>query len=233
MNRHKNLYIIGTSHISKQSISEIKDAFEQIKPDILAVELDRPRLYGLMSSKQKGPSFYDIRRIGLKGFIFALFGSWASKKLGKIVGVAPGSEMKSAVLLANKNKVKVALIDQNIEVTLKRFSKSFSWKEKWNILVDIFNGLVLRKKDPMLDFDISKVPKKKIIKKMISRLKERYPNIYKVIIDERNYYMARKLKVLISDSEKKVLAVVGAGHEEAILDILNENEGITYSFTVG
>lgn len=233
MQHYNNLCIIGTSHIAKQSIKEIKQAFNDLKPDILAVELDKRRVYALLSEKQGKPSLYDIRRIGFKGFIFALLGSWISKKLGKIVGVKPGSEMKTALGLAKENQAKVALIDQPIEVTLKRFSTTFSWKEKWNFIVDIVKGLFLRKKDPLLNFDLNKVPEKKIIRMMIARVKERYPNIYKVLIEERNYFMARKLKKLIAEHPaKKILAVVGAGHEDAILDILRENEGITYSFTV-
>lgn len=233
MQHYNNLCIIGTSHIAKQSIKEIKQAFNDLKPDILAVELDKRRVYALLSEKQGKLSLYDIRRIGFKGFIFALLGSWISKKLGKIVGVKPGSEMKTALGLAKENQAKVALIDQPIEVTLKRFSTTFSWKEKWNFIVDIVMGIFLRKKDPLLNFDLNKVPEKKIVRMMIARVKERYPNIYKVLIEERNYFMARKLKKLIAEHPaKKILAVVGAGHEDAILDILRENEGITYSFTV-
>ncbi|MBR9698977.1 hypothetical protein GOV09_00785 [Candidatus Woesearchaeota archaeon] len=233
MNKFENLYIIGTSHISKQSIKEIHEAFSKIKPDFVAVELDRNRLYALMSPKQGKPSFYDIRRIGLKGFLFALIGSWAAKKLGKMVGVMPGDEMKSAIMLAKKNKVKIALIDQHIEVTLKRFSKKLSWKERWRLLVDLFKGFVLRKKDPLVNFDLSKVPSNKLIRMMLEKIKERYPNIHKVLIEERNYYMARKLKSLMkAHQDKKILAVIGAGHEEEILRILKEHQGITYSFSV-
>ena len=66
-----------------------------------------------------------------------MIGAGAGKKLGKMVGVAPGSEMKKAVRLAKKNKIKLALIDQDIEITLKRFSKSLTWCEKWNFSVDV------------------------------------------------------------------------------------------------
>ncbi|MCK5282325.1 MAG: TraB/GumN family protein [Nanoarchaeota archaeon] len=233
MNNYFNLYIVGTSHISKQSINEIKKAFDDLNPEILAIELDKGRAYALMSEKQSKLSLYHIKRIGLKGFLFALIGSWVSKKLGKLVGVQPGSEMKTAMLLAKKNKTKIALIDQDIELTLKKFSKHLSWKEKWNLMVDILKGIFLRKKDPLLNFDLSKVPEKKLIKLMMAKVKERYPNIHKVLIEERNYYMARKIKRLMSDNpQKKILAIVGAGHEEDILKILKENEGITYSFTV-
>jgi len=233
MKEHSNLKIIGSSHISSQSVDEIKKAFSEFKPDIVGVELDKRRVHALLSEEKRGPSFYDIRRIGFKGYLFAVIGSWASKKLGKIVGVEPGTEMKTAVLLAKEKKVRVALIDQPIEITLKKFSRALSWKERWNFIVDIFKGAVLRKKDPLLNFDLSKVPSQTLIDKMISRVRERYPNIYKVLIEERNYYMARKLKMLISEHpDKKILVIIGAGHKEGILRILKENEGISYTFSV-
>jgi len=232
MSNYLNIKLIGTSHISRQSINEITHAFKTFKPDIVAVELDRNRAHGLMSNKKSKVSIYDIKKIGVKGFLFAIIGSWASKKLGKYVGVAPGSEMKTAMELAKKNKIKIALIDQHIEVTLKKFSRSLTWKERWNFVADIFKGLVFRKKNPLVNFDLRKVPSKKIIKMMIGQVKKRYPNIYKVLIEERNYFMARKLKRLNHfHPDKRILAIVGAGHEEGIMKILNENDGITYSFT--
>ena len=127
--QYKNLAIIGTSHIAKQSLEEVEKAIEEGKPDIVALELDRKRLYSLMNKEERKISIYDIRRVGFKGFIFSLIGAWAEKKLGKIVGVAPGSEMKKAVMLARKYKLKIALIDQDIEITLRRFSKALTWRE--------------------------------------------------------------------------------------------------------
>ena len=127
--KYGNLTIIGTSHIAKQSLEDVEKAIVEGKPDIVALELDRRRLYSLFKNPGK-IRIYDIKRVGIKGFIFSLMGAWAGKKLGKMVGVAPGSEMKKAVRLAKKNKIKLALIDQDIEVTLKRFSKSLTWGEK-------------------------------------------------------------------------------------------------------
>ena len=141
---YRNLTIIGTSHIAKQSLDDVEKEIESKKPDIIALELDRKRLYGLFK-KQDKIRFYDIRGVGIKGFIFSLIGAWAEKKLGKIVGVAPGSEMKKAVRLAKKHNIRLALIDQDIEITLKRFSKSLSWREKWNFFVDIIKAIFIRK----------------------------------------------------------------------------------------
>ena len=166
----------------------------------------------------------------MKGFLFSLFGAWAERKLGKLVGVAPGSEMKQAIKIAKKEKIEIALIDQDIEVTLQRLSKEITWKEKWNFLVDIIKALFLRKKE--LDFDLSTVPDKKIIRKLTNKLKERYPNVHKVLIEERNIVIAQNIKKLMDSApDKKILVILGAGHTDDVLELVKEPE-ISFSFSV-
>ena len=229
--QYNNLTIIGTSHIAKQSLDEVNDAVAKINPDIIAIELDKRRIYALMHDEKRRPRLSDIRHIGLKGFIFSIIGAWVEKKLGQLVGIKPGSEMKQAVKLAKKNKIRLALIDQDIEITLRRFSKTLTWKEKWNFLADIFKAVVLRKKE--IDFDLRKVPDKKIIEKLMNQTRKRYPNIYKVLVTERNEVMANNLADLMEkNNDKKILAIVGAGHGEEILRIIKEPM-ISYSVTVG
>jgi len=229
--KYNNLILIGTSHIAKQSLEDVERTIKEEHPDIVALELDKRRLYCLLNTASNKITIHDIKRIGIKGFIFSVIGAWAEKKLGKIVGIAPGSEMKLAVQLARKNRIKVALIDQDIEITLRRFSKALTWGEKWNFLVDIAKN-IFSAKNPM-EFDLTKVPDKKTIKKLVDKVKERYPNIYIVLIEERNEVMAKNLKKLIDENQdKKILAIIGAGHEEEILNMI-KNPSISYSFSVG
>jgi len=236
---YKNLNIIGTSHIARQSVNSVKNTILKEKPDIVALELDKNRLYGLMHDQKRKISISAIPKIGFKGFLFSWIGSIIQKKLGDYVGVSPGSEMKTAIRLAKKQKARIALIDQNIEITLKRFSRALTWKEKWNLLVDIFNGIVLRKNEledlNIKKFDLTKVPSKEIIKKLINKMRERYPNICRVLIDERNKIMAKNLSYLMKEHpEKNILAVVGAGHEEEIIGLIKKdfNHKISYSFNI-
>jgi len=229
---YENLILIGTSHIAKQSLEDVKRVISEEKPDIVALELDRQRLNALMSGKKpKGISLYNIRKVGIRGFVFSLIGAWAEKKLGEIVGVSPGSEMKVAVRLAKKNKMKIALIDQDIGITLSRFSKALSWREKWNFVVDLLKAFVLRKKE--VEFDLTTVPGEKIIRKMIGKVKKRYPNIYRVLIEERNIIMADNLsKLMEQEKDKKIVAIVGAGHEKEIIGLIKK-PSVRYRFSVG
>lgn len=228
--RYKNLVFLGTSHIARQSIDEVKRHIVNEKPDIIALELDRNRLEALMSKKPRKIELRNIRSIGLKGFLFSLFGAWAEKKLGKLAGVAPGSEMKQAVKIAKKQNIRIALIDQDMQITLQRLSKLITWKEKRNFLADILKALFIRKAE--IEFDLTKVPNEKIIKKLTGKLKERYPNFYKALIDERNIVIAENIKKLMNlNSNKKILVILGAGHASEVLELLKEPK-ISYSFSV-
>lgn len=211
----RNLILIGTSHIAKQSVEEVNIVITKEKPEVVALELDKGRFYALVN-KQKGRlRLRDIKLIGFKGYVFAKLGEYVERKLGGKVGINPGQEMLKAAQVASREKCKIALIDQKIEVTLKNFSKEITWKEKFRFFVDIFKGIFSKKY--RISFDLSKVPEKEIIVKMLKHVKERYPNFYKVLVEDRNKFMAKKLFKLMQNYEK-IVAVVGAGHEEEIIE---------------
>jgi len=219
---YKNVTILGTSHISKESILDIKKFFAEEKPEIIALELDAIRFNSLLKKKVKKIKFKDIKKIGITGFLFNIIGSWSSKKLGKITEVNPGSEMLTAIKLAKKEKIKIYLIDQDIRVTLKKLSNRITLKEKIRFLFEIFNFSKNRKK--ISNFDLSKVPNKKVIKKITKEFKKKYPSVYLTLITERNTLMAKNLNKIMNHTEDKILAIVGAGHEEEILRILKNEK---------
>lgn len=239
--QYKNLTVIGTSHIAKQSLKEVESTITKEKPDIIALELDKKRFIALIQKGTKKIRLADIKKIGFKGLLFNLIGAWIEQKLGKLVGVKPGSEMLQAIKLAKKHKKNIALIDQDIEITLKKISSSITWKEKFNFIIDIFKGIFFRKSElkklGIEKIDLTKVPSKKIVNKIIKEVEKRYPNLYRVLIEERNQIMASKLyELMINNPNKKILAIVGAGHEEEIIKIIKstkpKEENITYSFNV-
>jgi len=222
-----NLQIIGTSHIAQQSIDEIKKRIEEYQPDIIALELDIQRAAVLLEEKKqkKGSSFQQVRAFGVKGYLFARLGQYVQQKLGKSAGSTPGAEMKTALQLARKNNLEVALIDQPINITLQRFSKSFTWKERWHFVEDIVLGIVQPQKQmakwKISKFDLRSVPPEEVIIEMIENVKDRYPSLYKTLIEDRNKYMVRKLVQLMHQhKDKKILAIVGAGHKKGMEKML-------------
>ena len=219
MGKYKNLTIIGSSHIAKQSIIEVQDYINKNKPQIIAVELDRKRFLALF--KKEKIELKDLMHLGLKAFIINVIGAYIEKKLGKLVGVSPGDEMRTAIKLGSSYNANIALIDQPIEITLKKLSK-ISLKEKFKIIVGIIKGVIFRKEVIKIEkFDLNKVPSKEIIVKLINKVKQSYPEIYNVLIKERNEIMAKALnKIITLNPEANILAIVGAGHETDIIKLL-------------
>ncbi|MEK6932577.1 MAG: TraB/GumN family protein [Nanoarchaeota archaeon] len=216
MQEYKNLVIIGTSHISIQSIKEVSNFIEKSKPEIIALELDKKRFFAL--TQERKHNFKDMLEVGLKGYTINLIGSYIEKKLGKLVGVKPGSEMIKAIELAKKHNLAIALIDQDIQITLKKLTK-ISFKEKFRIFKDIIRGMLFKKE--IVEFDLSKVPDEKLIDMLIGKVKKDYPEIYNVLIKERNELMAKALNKIISlNKDKKILAIIGAGHEKEVVRII-------------
>ena len=171
-------------------------------------------MYG-KTSKNK---LSDIKAIGIKGFIFNLIGAYVEKKLGEIVNVKPGSEMKAAIISAKLIKSDIALIDQDIRITLKNLSKSFTWKERFRFMAEILKGVFTKKK---INIDLTKVPDKKLIKKLTDKVKRDYPSLYNVLIADRNKVMAENLYKLMQ-TNKSIIAVVGAGHEDEIVELIKK-----------
>ncbi|MEW6063503.1 MAG: TraB/GumN family protein [Nanoarchaeota archaeon] len=222
MRKYKNLTIIGTSHISGESIQEVERNILEVRPEVVAIELDRKRFNSLVYNKKTKFRIRDIKSIGLKGFLFNLIGSFIENKLGKLVNVKPGSEMRMAVKSAYKIKAKIALIDQDITVTLRRLSNKLSTREKLRFVLDVLKSLFVGEKIP---FDIKKVPGKEVVAKLTNTVKKRYPTIYKVLIEERNYVMGRYLYGLMQ-GYNKIIAVVGIGHEAEIISEIKKWESL-------
>ena len=211
----ENLILIGTSHIAKQSILEVEDIILSEKPEVVALELDSGRFFALTRGLRGRISLKDSKIIGFKGYLFAKLGEYIERKLGRKVGVNPGEEMLKAAQIASKYNCKISLIDQKIEITLRNFSKEITWREKFKFFIDILKGIFSKKY--RIKIDLRKVPERYLINNLLKQVKERYPNFYRVLVEERNKYMAKKLFILMRNYPK-VVAVVGAGHKNEIIE---------------
>jgi len=178
------------------------------------------------------------------GFLALSFATLVNThRLGYTLAIGIGATFIACIIivptvLSIKNKTRIALIDQHINITLSRFSKHLTFREKLRIVGDVIRGLIFPKKElkkyGIEKMDLSKVPSDKLIRKLIGGIKKRYPNIYRVLIHERNVYMADRLyKIMLSHPGLKVLAVVGAGHKEGMEKILKKklvSTDVIYSY---
>lgn len=235
-----NIILLGTSHVSRQSAREIKETIEKYKPEVVAIELDINRLKTLLSSKnqkKKSSTYKTIKQVGVGGYLFAQIASFVQQKVGQSLNIDPGVDMKQAYTIARDKKIITALIDIDIKETLKKISKISTFRK-----LKLFSNLFLKsfKKEyrNKLNFDVKKgVPNEKFIDTALDILKKEVPDMYQILIEDRNKYMANKLLELKSNHEGYILAVVGAGHIKGMEEIINKDNlnnynQINFSFNI-
>ncbi|MDI9434437.1 MAG: TraB/GumN family protein [Euryarchaeota archaeon] len=221
----ENLKIIGTAHVSEKSVEEVKNTIIESHPDVVAVELDVNRYHNLINEKKGITQDKDIKiREILKGnnismLLVSGFLSYFQKKIGEEVGVKPGSEMLAATEAAEEVGSQVALIDRDIQITLKRALNMMSFWEKakfvYSIIASFFND------DETIE-DIESIKEGDTLAEVMNYFQEMSPRAYEVLVKERDAYMARKLL----DIDGNVVAVVGAGHKDGIYQNLEHPEDL-------
>ena len=210
----KQIILVGTAHISSESIELVKKTIEEEAPDAVGVELDSQRLEQLKSgSKWRETNVEEILKNGKSHlFLVNLMLSNMQKKFGDSVGIQPGAEMLAAVSAAEEKKIPVELLDRDIKITMKRGLASMGLKEKaklgYSVLESFFADEEITKEQ------IEELKKKDLLSEVMQELGKSAPTVKKVLVDERDEYIARKI---LASPAKKIVAVVGAGHLEGII----------------
>ena len=144
--------------------------------------------------------------------------------MGEDVGVKPGSEMLEAARIAKEVNADVALIDRNIQITLKRTINGMTLKEKLTFIYELVASYLFgNDEEESIEEEIEKLKQEDTITEVMNYFKEASPGGYNALVHERDAYMAYNLKSL---EDKNVVAVVGAGHKQGILTFLSNPETI-------
>ena len=205
----RKITLVGTAHVSKESVEEVKDTIKNIRPDCVAVELDEKRADSI-----KNPSRYsqlDLVKVFKRkeGFMLLanLMLSSYQRRMGLNAGVKPGDEMIAAMNAAEENNIRCTLVDRPIQITLKRAWGKNSFWGKCKLLATLLSSAFSKEEiDPE---EIEKLKQRNEMDSMMNELSEYMPVIKEVLIDERDRYLASK----ICDSEgSNIVAVLGAGH---------------------
>ena len=213
-----NLRLLGTAHIAKASVEAVKFQIEDFKPDVVAVELCQSRFDSLISDRRLDKEgLLKVIKEG-KAPLVLLQSMLASeqRRLGMDEGEQPGAELLAAVEVAKENNLEVELIDRDIQVTLRRAWKKMKLREKFKILYSLL-GEEEDEENPDLE---ELLGNRDLLSSMMEELREFSPGAGTVLIDERDSYLAEK--ILSIDSEKKILAVVGAGHLNGLEQYLSK-----------
>ena len=205
----RKITLVGTAHVSKESVEEVKETIKNIQPDCVAVELDEKRADSIQNAEKY--SQLDLVKVFKRkeGFLLLanLILSSFQKRMGMNVGVKPGDEMLAAMAAAKEGNIPYALVDRPIQITLKRAWAKNSFWGKCKLLATLLSSAFSKEEvDPS---EIEKLKERNEMDSMMNELSEYMPVIKEVLIDERDRYLASK----IWDAQgSNIVAVLGAGH---------------------
>jgi pheromone shutdown-related protein TraB len=221
---YDDIILIGTAHISQESVKEVKEAIEKYKPNVVAVELCKRR-HETITKKDKWEST-PITKLLKSGNAYLMlaqtFLSSIQRRLGKEYGVEPGSEMIAAIKEAKKHGIEVALVDRDISTTLKRAWRKMGIREKIRLTWEFLKAIMGYDEEELEEIDLKKLMDQDIISSLMEEFGEIAPSVTDVLIHERDKYIAKKI---IEERKKgNVLAVVGAGHLKGIQKHLENSD---------
>ncbi|WP_461256845.1 TraB/GumN family protein [Treponema sp. R80B11-R83G3] len=222
----KEFKLIGTAHVSRESIEEVRKIICEEKPDMVCVELDQGRYNSIMQKDdweklnlakvfKEGKGFLLIANLVLAGF---------QRRLGNELGVKPGEEMKTAVEAAQEMGISFSLCDREVHTTLRRAWARCGFWSKAKLLASLLASAFTTEK--LSEKEIEELKNKNELDGMMGELANYLPAVKEVLIDERDRYLAAKIWSSApretSEANHKIAAVMGAGHIQGIKTYLEK-----------
>jgi pheromone shutdown-related protein TraB len=219
----RTFLLVGTAHISRESVELVREVIEKEQPDCVCVELDVQR-HEALSHRRRWEAL-DLRQVirnkQLSTLLINLLLASYQKRLGGKLGVVPGSELVEAVKVAEENGIPIALCDRDIRATLRRAWHSLSFFRKLRLLSEL---LVSAFETPELSEDtLREMRERDVLSELMNELGRAFPSLKRTLIDERDAYLAQRIR---ETSGEKVVAVVGAGHVEGMVGALRSGEPV-------
>jgi len=221
--------LLGTAHVSRESVNDVERAILVEKPDKVLIELDEGRAKNIQDPNHwKKMDIVEVIKTGkiyllLSSILLSLF----QKKMGDRLTSAPGAEFKKAIELSEKCDIKHEFIDREIRVTLKRVWQSVGFFGKLRLIAELVASLFVSQE--MEHDEIEKLKEKDALHSVLESLPPSFRRIREIIIDERDQYMAQKVRDATVNAEKKpkrVLVVMGAGHLRGLEESLGREHNL-------
>jgi len=216
----KDVYLVGTAHVSKQSVDDVRLAVEALTPDTICVELCPSRHQTMLNPEawRKMDIMRVIRQKKTPFLLAQLVLSSFYRKLGQHLGIQPGADMIEGVRQAERIGATLVLADREVEITLKRTWRNLGFVEKFKLLNQLLMGLIFANK---VDDDLVETLKRKDqMDILMDAFADSFPEVKRRLIDERDVYLAQKIR---QAPGAKVMAVVGAGHIQGIKEHIQED----------
>lgn len=219
----KEYILIGTAHVSRSSAELVKEVIDQEKPDTVCVELDEARYKSITEgSKWEDMDIFQVikeRKASLLLMNLAI--SSFQKRMAEQFNIKPGQEMIQGIESAKEIGADLVLADRNIQVTFSRIWGNLGLKGKSMLLTQVIFGIFSR--ETITEEELEKMKSRDMIDSMLQEFTESFPKLKTPLIDERDQYLAQKIK---DAPGKKIVAVLGAAHVPGITNEIKKNHNL-------
>jgi pheromone shutdown-related protein TraB len=209
----KEIILIGTAHVSKHSAEQVKEVIELENPDAVCIELDEQRYQSIMDGNRWKDMdiFKVIKEKKATLLLMNLAISSFQKRIANQFDIKPGQEMIQGIESAEKISAELVLADRNIQTTFSRIWGNIGFKGKatllFSVVASIFN------KETITEEELEEMKSQDMINVMLNEFTKNFPKLKVPLIDERDQYLAQKIKDAPGD---KIVAVLGAAHVPGI-----------------
>jgi len=218
--------LLGTAHVSRVSAEQVCSLLESGNYDAVAVELCPSRYNALINPDTLARmDLFRVIRDGKASMVMANLALGAyQQRLADQFGIEPGAEQRAAVNYARENHRPVMLIDREIGVTLKRVIHNIPWWQRLGIFAGLIASIMSR--EEVSEEEIEALKEGDMLETTFAEFAEDRQDLYLPLIDERDRYMAARIRQeLAQEGHKNVLVVIGAGHLKGIRQYLEANPG--------
>jgi pheromone shutdown-related protein TraB len=219
----KDVYLVGTAHLSQESVQDVRTTIEQVHPQTVCVELCKSRYQAITQADawSKMDIFKVIRQKKAAFLLAQLIMTSFYRRLGEKLHIQPGAEMLEGIHMAEQTKAELVLADRDIETTLKRVWGYLGFWSKLKLAMQLTMGIFVQDE---IDADTIEILKQKDqLESIMAEFAGKFPEIKKRLIDERDTYLAQKIR---SAPGKTIVAVVGAGHINGIQDQIQQEHDL-------
>jgi pheromone shutdown-related protein TraB len=219
------IVLLGTAHVSPASARAVQALVATGEFDTVAIELCDSRQRAMLDPDALGKlDLFSVIRSGQAPMVGASLALGAyQQRLAEQYGIEPGAELRAAIDGALDQGIPLVLIDREIGVTLRRAYRSVPWWRRMELVGGILASVLTREK--IEESDIEKLKEGDMLESTFSEFAQQSGELYGPVIDERDRYMAARLRMLADEgAARRVLAVVGAGHLKGIENYLGQND---------
>jgi len=219
----KECILIGTAHVSRHSAEQVKEVIEREQPDSVCVELDEGRYQSITDgAKWRNTDIFSIiREKKATLLLMNLAISSFQKRMGDQFGIKPGQEMIQGIESAKETGADLVLADREIQTTFMRIWHGMGFKGKAMLMTQLLGGIF--SKEEITEEDLEKMKSQDMIDSVLQEFTQSFPELKKHLIDERDQYLAQKIK---DAPGQKVVAVLGAAHVPGIVKEIHHEHNL-------